>query len=165
MKLFLPILMLCLCCISCGEVETDGATEQVAPAPAPAPISYKADLPSIPLDKLEYLYENCDLIDYLFFNLPISMNQSKTEDIQAAIAHVAASVPKRPSSCQPIGQIFYEVQGNTAMRANLYFAEGCVYFEFLEDGKPAYVNQMMPQGIEFFNLTLNRVGVPKIQVE
>jgi hypothetical protein len=38
------------------------------------------------------------------------------------------------------------------LEADLYFNpnQGCIYYLFFQDGKPAYANRIMPAGIDFY---------------
>ena len=146
---------------ACGNGEAPPATP---PAPTPVPtVSSKPALPSVPFDTLKMLYERSNYIDYLFYDLPVSMSQNNQQDVRGALAHISSDVPVRPAACQPIGQVFYEVDGTTRLRANLYFSPGCMYLEFLENDQPAYANKLMPDGVAFFNNLLQRLGKPTVE--
>lgn len=105
--------------------------------------------PSIPLDTIKMLYEECDYIDYVFYYSNISANQSNQADIRSALSHVAEQPPAIKPSCKPIGRIFYQVEGENRAEADLYIGEGCNYYLWYEDGKAAYANQVMDSGINF----------------
>ena len=52
------------------EVQNPAPSEVEEPKLVPA----GEFLPSVPIEKLEYLWANCDYVDYVFFELPISMS-------------------------------------------------------------------------------------------
>jgi hypothetical protein len=114
--------------------------------------------PSIPKDTLEMLFAQCDYIDYVFYYTNFSVNQSNQQDIRSALSHIAQEVPAIIPSCKPIGRLFYQVRGDNRLVADLYLDKeaGCVYYLFMENGKPAYANRIMPAGISFLENILSR---------
>lgn len=121
--------------------------------------------PSVPLDTLTVLYEKCDYIDYVFYYTNFSVNQSNPQDIRSALSHIAEEAPVIKPSCKPIGRLFYQVAGDNRLVADLYFnpEAGCMYYVFMEDGKPAYANKIMPAGINFLNNLLERTKTMSTQ--
>jgi hypothetical protein len=111
--------------------------------------------PSIPLDTLQMLWEQCDYIDYVFYYTDFSISQNKQADIRGTIRYISEETPAIPAGCQPIGRIFFQVQGENRQEADLYFSQGCTYFLFYEDGKQAYANAIMPAGVQFFNQVMS----------
>lgn len=158
--------ILCLFLLACGE-PTDTLSDPPA-APVPPPVQTpvepaKPTLPSLPVEKLEYFSKNGTQIDYLFENLPISASQDNPNDLRGALGYISTALPVRRSSCRPIGMVFYETEEGTHLQGNIFFSQGCTYFEFVENGKVTYANQMTPQGIQFFNRLLASVGKPPVQ--
>lgn len=115
--------------------------------------------PSLPLDTLQMLWEQCDYIDYVFYYKDFSVSQNKQADIRGAIRYISEEVPAIQPACQPIGRIFYQVQGENRLEADLYFSQGCTYFIFYENGKKTYANAIMPAGVQFFNQVMG-AGTP-----
>jgi len=151
--LFIGLLLTSLL-YSCGSdtaSETDSATANTTPPPAettPAPT-----YPSIPADTIRALYNECDYIDYVFYYTNFSVSQKEQRDIQTAITYIASETPQINTNCQPVGRVFYQVNGENRLEADLYFNpnQGCIYYLFLQDGQPAYANRIMPAGIDFYN--------------
>jgi len=143
----LSIALVGLLAMQCG----DSTTENTTPAPV---TQVQADtFPSIPIPKLQDLWENCDYIDYVFYQLPISMSLDQDNSIKYALSHISSSgAPKKPE-CKSIGRVFYQVKGENQEEAELYFSEGCTFFVFLENGKPKYGNYMTPTGAQYLNNT------------
>jgi len=136
------------------DTQTNEATSQpdtaapstVSTAPPPQPT-----LPSIPLETVEYLWANCDYVDYVFYELPISMSLDNQRSVQYVLQHISdAPAPLLPE-CKPIGRIFYQVKGENVLMADLYFSQGCTYFVFLENDKPKYANYMTEKGVAYLN--------------
>lgn len=141
-------LLLAAAFLSCGgNSQHNQQNGQQSAQAAEQPPSY----PSIPMATVQMLFEKCDYIDYLFYYTNFSVSQKTKPDIQRAISHIAAEPPVIHSNCKPIGRVFYQAEGESLLEADLYFDEKCIYFLFMEDGKPAYANRMMPNGIAFFN--------------
>jgi len=107
--------------------------------------------PSVPLDTLQMLFQQCDYVDYVFYYTNFSISQNQQGDIQQAIRHISEAVPVIKPGCKPIGRIFFQVEGENRLEADLYFEQGCTYYVFFQDGKPAYANEIMPAGIQFYN--------------
>ena len=107
--------------------------------------------PSIPLEDLVALYNECDFIDYVFYYTNFSVSQSEKSDIQTAIRYISEAPALINSKCKPQGRLFFQVNGENKMEADLYFEPDCTYYVFYKDGKPAYANQLMPGGIQFYN--------------
>lgn len=107
--------------------------------------------PSIPLDTLVALYNECDFIDYVFYYTNFSVSQSEKSDIQTAIRYISEEAPLINANCKPQGRLFFQVNGENKMEADLYFEPDCTYYVFYQDGKPAFANKLMPGGIQFYN--------------
>lgn len=140
--------------LSCQPNTTDKAgARNSAPEPPGAATQAAGErlYPSVPLDSLAVLWEQCDFIDYVFYYTNFSVSQNKKEDIQNAIRFVSEETPLINAGCKPVGRIFFQVQGENRLEADIYFSQGCTYFVFFEKGSPAYANSMMPAGINFFN--------------
>lgn len=144
----------------CGE---DKPTQPPPAATSAAqPVS---TLPSIPKEKLEYLWNNCDVIDYVFYTLPISMNVENPDAVRNALTHVASEPAPMLPQCKAIGRIFYQVKGENVLMADMYFSEGCTYYVFLENDKPAYANYITPQAVQYFNSVFSQAGITPEQLK
>lgn len=152
----LSLLLVVLVLLACGN---DAGTETAAPTAAPiAP----ATLPPLPLSELQALYDRVDYIDYLFTSLPISMSQQTPSDVKAAVTHISDEAPATMDpSCKVMAQIFYEAEGKTLRRADMYYGPTCTYLVWNENGQPAYASRLTAPGIQFFNSVLKNVkGAP-----
>ncbi len=150
--------------ISCGADKSTKTTESSASTQATKvetveTITGQAGNPfqSIPGDVMRNLWENCELIDYIFYELPFSMNQSEKSGIQSTIAQVSTTAQQSyPASCKPIARQMYQVGGEIVLEADVYFSQECQFFVFMENNKPKYANQMTKQGAEFFGNIINQ---------
>lgn len=151
------------------EVPVTPKTETPAPntkAEAKTPASTSLPLPALTTEKALYLWENCDYIDYVFYELPFSMSIDDQPNIQSTIRHISASpVPQLKSACKSIGRIFYQVKGENALSAEFYFSmkEGCFYLVFMEDNKPAYANLLTQDAVAYYQKAFSSVGTKPAQ--
>lgn len=150
----------CLSLLGCannssGETSNSNATttDEVTTAAPTTGSTY----PSIPLARLEYLWENVTYMDVIFYNLPVSLNQSSRDNIRSTLAQIAESTPTINPECQSIGRIFFQVEGKNVETAEIYFQQGCTYYVWLENEMPAYANEMTEGGINFYNNIFKQV--------
>ncbi|MEM8582724.1 MAG: hypothetical protein AAGF87_00575 [Bacteroidota bacterium] len=170
---------LLLCFLACGESgqqsETNAGQEVTDPAPAdhtqvggevqsqPNTVQSQQQTtsgktyPSIPIDRLEYLWNNSNYMDVVFYQLPVSLNQSTMEQIRSTIMGIGEEVPAIDPACQSIGRIFFQVDGDNVETAEIFFQQGCTFYLWLEDEQPAYANQMTEAGVNFYNNIMQQV--------
>ncbi len=143
------------------------ACQNTAPKPqtppaAPAPAEETMYLPSITTEKMEYLWQACNQIDYLFYNLPISTSVDNNASAQVHLRHISDSpVPLMvKQQCNtPIGRIFFKKDGEDLLESEIYFASGCTFFVFFEKGKAKAANYMTAEGVNHFNQLI--AAIPK----
>ena len=125
-----------------------------------APTQSTATYPAYPADKLQFLFNNADYIDYVFYELPISMSLNEKPSVQYAITHISGEPTPIVSDCKSIGRVFYQQAGEEITSAEIYFNENksCSYFMFYdENGKKAYVNAMAQEGINYLRKNIMQV--------
>lgn len=151
------ILILCLFSIlltfSCNDSNSSNDAEaKTAPVTNPAPAPTPAlTLPSIPVETVQKLWQECDYIDFLYFELPISSSMKDKAAIQHALGHIAAQPAPLIPNCKPIGRIFYQIKGENYIEADMHHGEGCNYLVFYQNGKKIYSNYMTQDGITYIN--------------
>lgn len=124
-----------------------------------AQISPYSGLESIPFEKLKFMHENCDQIDYIFNDLPISMALSERSAVKNNITFIAPErVVDSPVSCKPLGRQLFYSKGELYIEADLFFDDQCKFLIFLEDQKPKYSCKLTQQGINFYNNIMKQVG-------
>jgi len=97
------------------------------------------------------MWEEGQMIDYLFHELPFSMNQNEIASIRTNMTYISErALDKIPNNCKPIARQFYQVNGEIIFEGDVYFSEGCKFYVFHVDGKPKYGNYMSDSGIQFF---------------
>jgi len=108
-------------------------------------------LPSIELSVLENLWENCDFIDYVYYELPISASLDNQNSIRSSIQHIAEQPAGKINGCKAIGRVFYQIEGENVLQGDIYFSRGCTYFLWLDNkGKYFAGNLMMDSALKFF---------------
>lgn len=106
---------------------------------------------SVPLETMQKLWNECDHVDYIFYDLPISMSLDEKASIQYSVRHVADEAAPLKPECKPAGRVSYHIKGNIALEGDFYFSNGCTYFVFFKDNKKAYANYMTDDAIQYFN--------------
>ena len=133
---------------SCKSDKAVTASKAVTNAVATVPM--KAKLPILPKDLVMRVWNEVDLLDYIFHNLPFSMNQNEQASIRTNLTYFSEEPVDRPVGCKPISRQFYQVSGDIFMEADVYFDDNCKFYVFIIDGKEKYANKMSPEGITFF---------------
>jgi len=143
------ILFYTLLCFSCNEASTtNGEKDPVKQKNKTAVVGEK--LPSISMEKMKTIWEKCDYIDFLFYKTNFSMSMDKKDSIQGTVRHVAQETPTLNPACKSIGRVFFEIQGETFIEAEIFFQDGCQYFVFYENKKKVYANHMSQEGIAHY---------------
>jgi len=151
------LLILCTFCLltSCKSDTPDDKTPAAA-TPAPA-----ADLgpafESIPQPMVMDLWNKGNLIDYIFHNLPFSMNQSEQASIRTNLTYFTPMAQQYITpGCKPMGRQFFSIEGEIVLEADIYYTETCAFYVFFVDGKAKYANQMSDAGKQFFNTMIQK---------
>ncbi len=93
-----------------------------------------------------------EMIDYLFHDLPFSMSQDEQISIQTNLTYLDQGlVYSIPKGCKPMARQFYQVGGEIILEGDIYHGNGCHFYVFHQNGKPVYANQMNDKGKTFFN--------------
>lgn len=151
--------LLCLLLTACGDKNNaaNTATTTTPTNTPPATTTTANTYPSIPLERLEYLWDNADYMDVIFYDLPISMNQNSLENIRSTLIHISDQTPQILPECKSIGRIFFQVEGKAIETAEIYFQQGCTFYLWLENDQPAFANMMTEDGISFYNNIFRQV--------
>ncbi len=145
--IFIPFLFL-----SCGQ--STGTTGETNSNTSTTPVSANQateKLPSIGIDLMQKLFDQCNYVDYLFYESDFSMSMNNKQSIQQTLSHVSEQVPTLDPNCKSIGRVFYEIDGNTEIEAEIYFSNACQYFVFIKDKKRVYANNITADGVAHFN--------------
>lgn len=142
--------------IGCNSGRQQGANTAQAPvreqaAPQPAGVDY----PGLPVEKAVEMYNECDYIDVIFYDMPISLSQNERASIQNTIGYISDSPATLFPDCKSVGRFFFQKEGDDMIQADFYFGGKCYAFVFLENGKPKYGNKLTDQGKAYFEKIFN----------
>ena len=172
MKQFILMMIVAGFFFACGG-STGGGQEKASSETTPASnetattsTSEGYTLPPYPQEKVKVLFDSCDYIDVIFYYESFSINQHNKKDIIGMLNNVSSNPPASINpDCQPIGRIFFQIQGRNAAEADIFFQDQCLYFLFYEDKKYAYANNFTQSGVNFFSNIFAQVKVKKEQVQ
>ena len=166
---FFAALLLCIfCMIACNkesknkvgtkqEQTTRQTSSQVAPPPPPNAANFdttgfiSTDIPTISNDLLQAAYDKANLMDIIFYNIPMSINQSNPAQIKSSLGLISPNKPKFKGTCTSLGRMFFYNGAETLLEAEIYYGGTCYYYKFLnKKGKVIGNNNMNMQGVNFF---------------
>lgn len=148
---FFIIISLLACAPDSPDSTQKGTDTTAIPGPAVISDAYR---PSITMDELQGMWNTCNQIDYIFYDLPISSSVSDSPSAQAHLRHISdtpVSATEKGKCAKAIGRIFYKAEGEDLMDAEVFFNPNCAFFVFYKKGKAIYSNKMTPAGVDHFN--------------
>ncbi len=157
MKNLFFLFLLVLLASSCSDEAQAEQEVQKTPEDQQAASQPEDFYPSFPFDTLKYLWENCDYIDVLYYDLPASMSIADSNSIHHMLSIIAAAPAPRKPNCKPIGRLFFQVDGENKASADLYFSDGCQFFVFMENEKPRWGNLITDRGITYFQNNIGQI--------
>ncbi len=148
-------LLFLLCLTACGS--NDAANQNTTPPKTATTAAPAAEIlyPSISIEEMQNMWNNTTSIDYLFYELPMSMNMVERPAIESTLRQISDKPAKISPSCKAMGRVFFQNNGEALAEADFYFTPKCTYFIFMENQKPVKSNQMTTEGIEFFRNIIN----------
>lgn len=115
-----------------------------------------ASLQSIQMEAMRDLWDNCNSLDIIFYNTNFSLSQTEQEQIRTTLQYLLPTPVQHNPACKPIGRITFWANGELRREADIYVGDGCNYYIWIEDTKPAYINPLSPEGINFFTKILSQ---------
>jgi len=155
----LLFLILCACKPKQEEVSDVKSTNQFENmefSDPKGPPTNEQRFEGLPLEQIKYLFETVDYIDYIFFDLPFSMNQSEKSAVQSMVSFISVdAMPAIPAQCKAIGRLVYIAKGEIIKEADFFFSEGCYFWLFVDqNNKPEFASKMTEKGAEFIQKML-----------
>ncbi len=152
--LLIPAVVLMLGCsgdksikVSSGQIGDSHSTEIILP-----------NISGIDGVTLQNIVDKADQLDFIFSELPVSMNQDEKAAILQNLAAISKiAVKSIPSGCKPLARLVYNGGGEIIFESDLYLSESCQFVVFLKDEKRLFGNELVPQGIDFYNAILAQV--------
>ena len=139
---------------------TTNATASTAPAsPAAAVSSVPPAYPSISLEEMKVLFDKCDYIDFIFYNMDFSMSVNDKGNVQRVITFIDKAQPPGDVTCPAMGRIVFQSNGEILSEADMHYDKECFHFVIYKDGKKAYTNKMTAQGRTYFQQMFAQVRV------
>ncbi len=139
---------------ACNDTPSKSTPPANVSAPAPTAAG-TAKYPPITEAEMKNMWDNTTAVDYLFYDLPISMSMTE----KSAIQNVLRQFDPRPGlivdACKPMGRVFFQANGENLAEADFFFSGQCKYFIFYENQKPVKANQMTAEGATFFQRLLD----------
>lgn len=120
-------------------------------------------LPSITFEEMKELYEGCDFIDIIFYNVEFSMSVKNKSNIQRMVAFASPDVAQINPNCKAMGRLFFQKNGELIVEADMYYDDQCQYFVFQKNGKNAYANNITQEGQAYFAKIFSQVRVESTQ--
>jgi len=143
MKYF-SLILTCTLFFACGN---NSSSEQSKATPEQTePVAASSALPSIPADVLQQLFLESDYVDYIFYELPISMSYDNQNAIQSALRWVSENADVPSTGCKALGRMIFQKEGSQIMEAELYVSDSCGHYIWYVDGKKTYSNMMTNTG-------------------
>ncbi len=151
-QLFTLFLLFFLLSFGCQNAEKPSTTADTPPEnQAQQRAAQKLELPGLPQEMRDKLFYECDYIDLIFYQQNFSMSLNEKPSIEQIIAIVSADPATYFSACQASGRAFFQSKGRVITEADVHFSDNnCAYFVFMENGKPAYANNMNESGVSLF---------------
>lgn len=106
--------------------------------------------PSLPTHRIQDLYRKCISVDIIAYTMGISMSYNDPESIRPVLAFLTINPGTIQPNCKSVGRISFMTEEGIGEEAEMYIHNGCRTFVWLEDGKPAYSNQLTHEGLDFF---------------
>jgi hypothetical protein len=111
----------------------------------------------LPNEMLMELWNKCDLIDYIFHNLPFSMNQGEQASIRTNLTYISPDLQADiPSDCKSLGRQIFSIEGNIVLESDIYYTDKCAFFIYFVDGKALYANKMSEAGKQFYTTMIQK---------
>lgn len=166
---FIYILLLSILMIACKSESTDKAetvkqSKEVTSIQQEGSTQSSFNLPSLTKELIQKIGMSCDYIDYIFYDLPISISQDNKQAIISNINFISRETVSTYSSvCKPMGRKSFQADGEIILEADIYLdkVNGCFFYVFLEDGKNTYANKISNDGINFYYNVFGQAGVKK----
>jgi len=135
---------------------TPTAIQPVQPATQPAA---PHPLPSITEAEMQNIFNKCDYIDFIFYNMDFSISVNDKNNVKQVVNFVDRAQPPANLTCPTMGRIIFQHNGEILIEADMHYSDECKHFIFFKDNKPTYANKISSQGITYFQQMFSRVKV------
>ena len=133
------------------------STKVLAPTKFPVKTVSQENLPQLPAELFQRLWDSCTLVDYTFLTMPFTISLDRKPSIQSSLRHIGGGVAVRIADCKVFAKLFFQIKGEIIMDADLFYTDnGCTYFVYNIKGKPTYANPISAEGIQFLTQIIDR---------
>jgi hypothetical protein len=87
------------------------------------------------------------------------MSVNNKRNIQQTVGFVSTNGASLNNACKAMGRVFFQRNGELLIEADMYLDAQCQYFVFLKNGRPAYANDITPQGKAYFAKVFSQVKI------
>jgi len=157
LALLFTIIMWVTVLSACKDQKDNASTKDTSNTAA---TSRAPSLPFLQSSEVNKLYSMAESVDVIFYKLPISVNQDDPTSAKNTALYVVPASPNISNTCEPVGRLSWISNGKIFREADFYIGEGCNHFVFMENGQPAYINAMAPEGVQFFQTVMSQVRPP-----
>lgn len=147
-----------------AQISVEGATPPIITPEeaAHAHAMLQAELPQLPAEWFQRLWDSCTLVDYTYFTMPITMSLDRQASVRSSLRHIGVGAVVRKADCKLFAKIFYQVKGQIVLDADMFYSEnGCSYVIYNVGGKPTFANPISTEGVQFLTQIIERQKAKK----
>lgn len=132
-------------------------TTQTSTSTAKKTAIFNPEYPGITVDEMKVLFSKCDAVDYVFDNLPFSINMTE----KGAIQNNLAAIANEPCACDykksnHLGREHLMIQGDIVWIVDIYLDQNCGCYTFTKDNTVMYANAITAKGKSFYTNLINQ---------
>lgn len=143
------------------KLGTEGGKKETTTA-KPTRTVLQEDLPQLPAEWFQRLWDSCTLVDYTYFTMPITMSLDRQASVRSSLRHIGVGAVVRKAECKLFAKIFYQIKGQIVLDANLFYSDnGCSYVVYSVGGKPTFANPISTEGVQFLTQIIERQKAKK----
>lgn len=148
LKTLFSILFASLFFIACDSSNTTAETE-VTPE--------TARTTNLPSDLYNRLVNETEQIDFIFHELPISLNFYEKKSILQMLNFLDRATEIQHKNCKPQALVIFTSSTDAIAKAELFFEDNCTYFGFYnEDFKQyQYIVPINGKGLDYFSKVMS----------
>lgn len=164
MKLPIFLIFSILIFTACQNSSQNGNTTSTN-QPQAQPASPQEQLPALPMEIKQKLFNECAAVDYIFYDEPFTMSLVEKPAIQFVVNHIGDAAVQLNPACKPNGHISYQVNGDIFIESDFYYTNGCIYFVFLQKQQKVYASNMTQEGLNYINNQIQEAAKMRQQMQ
>lgn len=130
---------------------------------SPVPKDLLEKIPSyLTLSDIQNLASEADFIDFIFYQMDISVSQGDKASIQQTTQFLTVDGKPSAMNCPAIGRLSIQSKGKIIREADIHIqGTSCAYFTLIEHKKPVGTCLISPDGRKFFDSLIASYQSPK----